>query len=367
MNSPIRIAFCITDLDPGGAERALVQLVTRLDPARWQAVVFCLGPRGALADTLEQAGVPVTCLGARGVRDLGVVFKLRRELKRFAPTIVQTFLFHANILGRLAAAWAGVPHCVSGIRVAEKRSRWPLYLDRVTNRFVETNVCVSRAVAEFSSSVGGLSPSKLVVIPNGVEIATFAEAAPADRRALGIPADARIILAVGRLDPQKGLNVLIDSARDLVPKFPDLHFLLVGGGTLRGELVRQVAELRLESRVHFCGWRPDIPSVMKVGYGLALPSLWEGMPNVVLEAMAAGLPVVASAVEGVTELVLPNETGFLVVPRSVDELTSGLAKLLSDPDLARRMGQVGRERVASHFSWDRMAAAYAELYERLMA
>jgi len=366
LKSPIRIAFCITDLDPGGAERALVQLVTRLDPSRWRSAVFCLSPPGTLVEVLERAGVPVTCLGARGIRDLGVLFQLRRELKRFGPQIVQTFLFHANILGRLAAGWAGVPYCISGIRVSEKRSRWPLYLDRVTNRFVETNVCVSRAVAEFSAIVGGLSRSKLVVIPNGVEVATFAEALPADRTALGIPADARIILAVGRLDPQKGLHLLVESARNLAPRYSDLHFLLVGGGTLRRELVRQVTELHLESRVHFCGWRSDIPSVMKLGYGLALPSLWEGMPNVVLEAMAAGLPVVASAVEGVAELVIPNGTGFLVTPQSAEELTNALARLLDDPEEARRMGLAGQERVASQFSWDKMAAAYADLYERLM-
>jgi glycosyltransferase involved in cell wall biosynthesis len=367
VNSPIRIAFCITDLDPGGAERALVQLVTRLDRTRWDPAVYCLSKPGTLVEALERAGISVTCLGARGVRDIGALFQLRRELKRFGPKLVQTFLFHANILGRLAAAWAGVPHCVSGIRVAEKRSRWPLYLDRATNRFVETNVCVSRAVAEFSSSAGGLSRSKLVVIPNGVDVATFADAPPVDRAEVGIPADARIILAVGRLDPQKGLEFLIESAASLVTRFPDVHFLLVGGGSLRGQLVRQLADLRLQSRVHFCGWRPDIPSVMKLACGLALPSLWEGMPNVVLEAMAAGLPVVASDVEGVAELVVPGETGFLVPSKSVEDLTNALSKLLSDPERARRMGQAGQRRVASEFSWDRMAAAYAELYEKLIA
>lgn len=367
MKSPIRIAFCITDLDPGGAERALVQLVTRLDRSRFEPAVFCLSPPGDLVEVLERAGVPVTCLEARGIRDLGVLFRLRRELKRFGPQIVQTFLFHANILGRLAAAWAGVPHCVSGIRVAEKRSQWPLYLDRVTNGFVETNVCVSRGVAEFTARVGRLSRTKLVVIPNGVDVATFAEAAPADRTGLGIPPDARIILAVGRLDPQKGLHFLIEAARDLVSRFPDVHFLLVGGGVQRSELVRQIAELELESRIHFCGWRADIPSVMKLGYGLALPSLWEGMPNVVLEAMAAGLPVVASAVEGVAELVVPEETGFLVAAQSVNELTIALSKLLSDPERAHRMGQAGQQRVASEYSWDRMAAAYARLYEQILS
>jgi starch synthase (maltosyl-transferring) len=363
---PIRIAFCITDLDPGGAERALVQLVTRLDRTCWEPAVLCLSGPGAMVEVLHSAGIPVTCLGARGRSDWGVILRLKRELRQFQPEIVQTFLFHANIAGRLAGRLARVPHCVSGIRVAERRSRWPLWLDRVTNRLVATNVCVSRAVADFSINVARLPRAKVVVIPNGVDVAPFATAAPIDLSALGLPASARMIIAVGRLDPQKGLVHLLEAFPTLAAEHDDVHLLLVGDGPERARLARIVAEQGLTHRVHFAGWRPDVPRLLKSAYCLALPSLWEGMPNVVLEAMAASLPVVATRVEGVDELVVPDQTGLIVPPGSPTELGDALESLLSDSDRARAMGKAGRERVESQFSWDTAAASYEALYRQIL-
>src|SRR5262249_1411394 len=147
---PIRVALCITDLDAGGAERALVQLARGLDRRRFLPAVFCLGPRAALVGPLEASGICTVCLGARRPTDLGALVRLYRELRRFGPQVVQTFLFHANIAGRLAGRLAGAKHIISGIRVAERRARWPLWLDRLTNRLVDVNVCVSQGVARFS-------------------------------------------------------------------------------------------------------------------------------------------------------------------------------------------------------------------------
>ncbi|MSR58215.1 MAG: glycosyltransferase, partial [Planctomycetaceae bacterium] len=271
---PTRIAFCITDLDPGGAERALVQLATRLDRGRWEPVVFCLSRPGDLVAVLKNAGISATCLGGRSAIDVGIVSRLRHEFRRFDPTIVQTFLFHANLAGRLAACWARVPWCVSGIRVAEKRARWPLWLDRLTNRLVVTNVCVSQAVMEFSAEVAGLRRDKLTVIPNGVDFASFATAAPLDLSTLGVPAGSRTLVAVGRLDRQKGLQYLISAAASLKKRHPDLHFVLVGDGPERGRLTFQASQLGLSGRIHFAGWRPDVPRVLRAASGLVLPSLW---------------------------------------------------------------------------------------------
>lgn len=363
---PIRIAFCITDLDPGGAERALVQIVTRLDRRRWEPAVFCLSGEGALVEPLRRAGIPVNCLGARGVRDMGVIFRLCRELRRFQPKIVQTFLFHANIVGRLAARMGGVPICVSGIRVAEKRSRWPLRLDRLTNRLVRTNVCVSQGVADYSAQVAGLSRDKIVVIPNGVDFKLFAEALPLEPADLGLPAGAVPVLFVGRLDPQKGLIHLVEAARQLVPQRPALHFLLVGEGPEREALTRSISEAGLTGRMHLLGWRGDVPRLLRSACCLVLPSLWEGMPNVVLEAMAAALPVVATRVEGIAELVIPDQTGWLVEPGQAPPLAEAIETLLGDPVLANAMGLQGQSRAKAAFSWEKAVADYESLYGRLV-
>ncbi|MGE5193698.1 MAG: glycosyltransferase [Deltaproteobacteria bacterium] len=366
-NSPVRIAFCITDLDPGGAERALVALVTRLDRSRWEPAAFCLAKRGALADQLEAAGTPVVCLGAQHWMNLGTLFRLVREFRRFHPAILQTFLFHANLAGRIAGRLAGIRAIVSGIRVAEKRSRIPLWLDRWTNRLVTTNVCVSQAVADFSISHAGISPKKIVVIPNGVDVGKFSVARPADLSAFGIAPGSQLLLTIGRLDRQKGLHDLLEAAALVIPRHPQARFLLVGEGPERPAIERSIREKGLTDRVHLTGWRSDIPELLSAGYALVLSSLWEGMPNVILEAMAAGLPVAATRVEGVSELVHEGQTGLLVPPESPQALAAALESLLTDPLRAKAMGQAGRERVTAEFSWEKMAAAYNELYQSILA
>lgn len=363
---PIRIAFCITDLDAGGAERALVQLATRLDRSRWQPAVFCLSPPGELITTLEAAGIPVTCFGARRATDVGVVFRLARALRKFQPTILQTFLHHANIAGRFAGGWAGVPHIVSGIRVAERRSGFRLWLDRITNGFVEFNVCVSQGVVEFSTRVGGLKPDKLVVIPNGVDAGLFSNAAPADLTAHGIPAGSRVLITVGRLDQQKGLHYLLEAMPKVLSRDNSVHLLIVGEGAQRCVLEREIIDRQLTGRVHLLGWRNEVPALLKASELFVLSSLWEGMPNVVLEAIAAGLPVVATHVEGISELVRENETGLLVPPGNSEALATGIATVLDDPERAKTWGKVGQNRVFSEFSWGKMVLAYEALYENLL-
>ncbi len=363
---PVRVAFCITDLDPGGAERALLQLVTRLDRSRWEPAVFCLAGRGVLAGELESSGIPVVCLGARHWTNIAAPFRLARELRRFRPALLQTFLFHANLAGRIAGRLAGIRAIVSGIRVAERRSRIPLWLDRWTNRLVATNVCVSQAVADFSIARAGLSPKKVVVFPNGVDVARFSAAHPADLSAFGIPSGSRVLLAVGRLDRQKGLHDLLAAMALVIRDHPEAHLLLVGEGPERPILERLMREMKLTDRVHLAGWRSDVPELLAGGYAFVLSSLWEGMPNVILEAMAAGLPVVATEVEGTSELVIEGETGFIVPRQSPQALAAALKAVLADPPRAAALGQAGRRRAASEFPWEKMVARYDELYESIL-
>ncbi|MEX2286995.1 MAG: glycosyltransferase [Planctomycetaceae bacterium] len=369
MNSldiPIKIAFCITDLDPGGAERALVELVTRLDRTVWEPHVFCLSGTGALVATLEKAGIETTCFGARSVRSVLTIFRLRRALKELQPAILQTYLFHANIAGRIAGRMAGVRCIVSGIRVAERRSKWPLWIERMTSGLVARHVCVSRAVAQFSQQVAKLETAKIVVIHNGVEAARFASAQPADLAQFNIPAGSKTVLFVGRLDPQKVPFVLLKAVEGLRHAHPDVHLLFVGDGPLRVSLAEWVKEHHLTGSVHFAGWRDDVPDIMKACHCLALPSNWEGMPNVVLEAMAAGLPVVASDVEGTSEIITNHITGMIVPRESPRELASVLTLLLTDVPQARAMGRAAQEVVAKDFTWEKAVLRYDQLYRELL-
>src|SRR5262249_32811055 len=211
---------------------------------------------------------------------------------------------------RLAAPWLGRPRppVLGGIRVAERRRRWHLTLDRWTSRLVAGEVCVSRGVLAFSRDVGGLDPARLTVIPNGIDPAPIDAAEPVPRAAIGIPDDAHLALFVGRLDPQKGLTDLLDPAERVIAHRPGWH--LAGDGPERARLLGAIeSRAPLRGRVHWLGRRDDVPGLLKSADLLVLASLWEGMPNAILEAMAARRAVVATAVEGTEDLVLPDRTG----------------------------------------------------------
>jgi glycosyltransferase involved in cell wall biosynthesis len=368
MPAPTPIALCITDLDPGGAERALVQVVTRLDRAEWDPVVYCLGPRGELAGVLESAGVETHCLNATR-HDIFVIRRLAKLLKQQRPALLQTFLFHANIAGRLAAWMAAVPLVVSGIRVSERarEKEWHLWLDRLTKRLVTHHVAVSRSVSEFTSHSIRLSPDQISVIPNGVDAAAFADAVPADLSPFSIPSTASTLLFVGRLHPQKGLDQLVEAMWELVDTDRrDVHLLVVGQGPERTKLEPQTRAGALAKRVHWLGQRRDVASLMKSSTLLVLPSVWEGMPNVVLEAMAAGLPVVATKVDGTAELITDGETGWLCGAGTEWPLDEALRDALDSPQVRRDRAEKAQAVAREHFTWDSTAAAYSRLWHSLI-
>jgi glycosyltransferase involved in cell wall biosynthesis len=364
---PVPIAFCITDLDPGGAERALVQIVTRLSRAEWDPAVYCLAPRGELASVLDQHRIPVTCFGAKSSRDFPVIGALSRRLRDQHPRIVQTFLIHANIAGRIAARRAGVPIVVSGIRVAERGRPWHLWLERITRSKVTHHVCVSRSVAEFSISKLGLKPDRVSFIPNGVDVDLFANAVPADLSSFGITRPSRTLLFVGRLHKQKGIVTFLDAVRPLVERHDELNVLLVGAGPLEKQIRRWIHREELDHRILLPGQRNDVPSLMRACSAIVLPSLWEGLPNVVLEAMAAGLPVIATDVDGSRELVVPGTTGWLAEAGSSTSLRAAIEGwLTADTATVQRVTQNAKTFVTNDFTWGDAASSYASLYRRLL-
>ncbi len=368
---PLDIALCITDLDVGGAERCMVELACRLDRRRFHPVVYCLAGCPAAGDDslvslLESAGVEVHFLGARGNWHIfSVVRRLKHLLALQNPQLIQSFLFHANIVARIAARRTGVPKAVSGIRVAEPRRRH-LWIDRFTDRLVDRHVCVSRSVARFSETRAKLPAEKLVVIPNGVDLAGFPAEHPADLSQFGIGTDRRVVTFVGRLDRQKGLPWLIETAPAWLERLPESDLLLVGKGTEGPKLKRMCRRLGIADRVHFAGRRPDVPEILAASELLVLPSAWEGMPNVVLEAMAAGLPVVATTVEGVCELLGPAAERQTVGYGDSQALTDKIVALIEDSRTATRLGTENRRRAEENFDITRMVATYQDLWESIV-
>jgi glycosyltransferase involved in cell wall biosynthesis len=362
-DQPVPIALAITDLDVGGAERALVALATGLDRRRWRPSVIALSGEGALAEPLREAGIVVECLNVDPRRPDRAVRALAQVFRRCQPRLVQSFLFHANVASRLAGLLAGRPWVVGGLRVAERQRRWHLTLDRVTSRLATGSVCVSEGVRRFSVGVGRLDPDRLVVIPNGVDPSPFDRAESVDRSSIGVPPGATLALYVGRLDPQKGLPVLLDAAAKIISIRPDWHLVLAGDGPERDALGSRIeSDPLLIGRIHRLGRRDDVPSLLKGADLLVLPSLWEGMPNVVLEAMAARLAVVGTSVEGTEDLVVPGRTGWLVPPGDSEGLATALLEAASDPSRLRAYGEAARDRVEASFTPGRVVEAYERLW-----
>lgn len=355
----------------GGAERCLVELATRVDRSRFEPVAFCLAPRPtdderSCVPALEAAGVRTFFLNARRyVHFPGLVRRLASLLREAEVFVLQSFLFHANLAGRLAARRAGVPVVISGIRVAEPR-RWHLWADRWTHGSVDRYVCVSRAVADFTASTGGIPREKLVVIPNGIELARYPSPHRANLASLGMPPGRKTALFVGRLDVQKGVDWLLETAGLWMQRLPEWDLLLVGEGPLRPRLQRLATRHGIAQRVHFAGFRGDVPEILAATDLLVLPSRWEGMPNAVLEAMASGLPVVSTRAEGVAELLGPGAAEQTVSLGDTQALVERLVTIASQPEVSARLGRENRARAKRSFGLPAMVAAYQDLWESLL-
>ena len=368
---PIRLALVITELNIGGAEQCLASLATGIDRDRFDPVVYSLAPRptgdhARLVEQLETAGVPVRFVGATSKwRILSSVKSLSERLAEQTPHLVQTFLYHANVVGTLAARRSGVKCIVTGIRVADPR-RWRQRLERFVTRRVSKVVCVSELVADFARERMGYRVEQVTVIPNGIDLSLYPAASAADLRKLGLAEGRRAMVCIGRLDRQKGLDWLLNLAPRLLGELPQYDLLLVGDGPQRSELEAQSARLGIAERVHFAGWRPDVGEILRACDLLLLPSRWEGMPNVLLEAMASERPVVCARVEGVVDVLGHLARDESYPPLAADAFLAQTLTILQDQNLAISLGKRNYERIQTHFSRHAMIAAYERLYDSLV-
>ncbi len=372
----MRVLFLIDNLRPGGAQKALLAMARALRAAQADPRVWCLGGTSEFEEEFRTAGIPVLGKPGSALATLREPFALRRYLKREKIEIVQTLLFHSDIAGRIAgrlARWSDGgrrrPVIVSSVRASNLRNRgWQYRLARRTAPLADAFTPVSRQTLEFAARAEGVAAERATVIPNGIEFAEW-ESLPdaAEARAkLQLPHDAFVVCTLSRLHEQKGMEFLLEAARKVAEQVPLATFLVAGYGPLRERLEEQARRLGVDSRVRFLGYRKDTALILAASDVFALPSLWEGMSNAVLEAMAAGRPVVATGVDGAMDQVLPGETGLLVPPSDADALARALLDLALDPRKAQEMGIKGRERVRREFSLGRMTDAYIELYARLL-
>ena len=360
----VAVFYLITELDTGGAQVALWRLLARLDRLRFSSTVACLynGDK-AVAQAIRALGIEVRDARMHHKADLVALLRLYRWIRHLRPTILHTSLFHANLPGRILGRLAGVPVVICSERTMAMESEWRYRLNRWTIGLVDRVTVVSAQVRDFCTVHIGLPAGKLVLIPNGVELPPAPLASRQEVRAeLGLPLDAPVAGAVSRLDPVKGVRFLIQA----LARLDGVHLAIAGDGPERAALEALAERLGVAGRVHWLGQRGDVQRLLPAFDLFVQPSLHEGLPNTVLEAMAAGLPVVATGVGGTPEAVVDGVTGLLVRPGDPEPLARAISRLLDDPAARQTMGQAGRERVVQHFTVERMVAQTETLYEQLL-
>jgi glycosyltransferase involved in cell wall biosynthesis len=373
----IRLLKVLPTLLCGGTENQVATLTRELAADGFDLEVGCMRRVGPFVSEFAERGIPLQEYPISSFWSAGALaqqVRLARHIVKRRPQIVHTYSFYGNVFAIPPAAVASAPVIIASVRDCGP------YLTSLQKR-VQKYVChLADCVLVNADAVKdwlieqGYHPGKIVVIRNGVDLSRFN--APTDpavvRHQLGVPPGEPMVTVVSRVSRLKGLEQFIDAAAALAPRFPTVRFLITGdasftdGDYLLG-LKQRAERLRITHRVHFTGQRFDIPSVLGSAAVSVMPSLNEALSNVLLESMAAGVPIVATRVGGTPEAIVDGRTGLLVPPGDPPALSEAIARLLNEPALGAALGRAARRAVAANFSLSRMVAATEQLYLDLLA
>lgn len=368
-NGVTQVLYLAHAFNIGGAEEMVFTLARRL-PSRFAARVCCISVPGPIGEEMRRAGLAVDVLGLNpGLRRPHDLWRLRAYLATTRTQIVHTFLLTASLYGRFAARLAGVPVIIgTEVNIYEHKRRSHAVAERLLMHATDCVVVSAESVRDFYIDQVHADPNRVKVIYNAVDWSALetTQRVTAVRDELNIPLTALVISIIARLTAQKAHAVLL-TALAQTPALVEAHVIIVGDGELRGELHRQVERLGLVGRVRFAGPRRDLGNILAASDVFVMPSLWEGLPLSLVLAMGAGLPVVASRVAGIPEVIHDGVNGLLVDAGDVNQLGSALAALANDAPLRSRLGAAAREFVRPRFGADNYVAAVSSLYDSLLA
>lgn len=355
----------------GGTERQVLNLVQGLDTSRFGVEVACLKRWGALLPEMEATGIPITEYRTTSLYNHVAVWNQMRFLKHLIKRkveIVHTYGFYSNVFAIPPARLAGAAAVVASIRdTGEHLTPMQRRIEKLFCRMADCIVTNAEAVRTRLTNEG-YDAEKIVVIHNGIELSRYARK-PNElglHRELGVPSNTPLVAVFARLNELKGIEYFLRAAADLIKRFRNVRFLIVGDGASRLELEKYAEHLGLNKHVVFLGFRLDVPTLLSEISVSVLPTLSEGLSNSLLEAMAASVPVVATRVGGNPEVVQGGITGLLVPPRDAEALARAIGQFLEQPSLGKKFGLAGRERVSKQFALEQMTRATERLYEGLM-
>jgi glycosyltransferase involved in cell wall biosynthesis len=353
----MKIVYFIDHLRPDGTQTVLKQLVQGFSKVGYQQAVVCLNDSWdqRLFQDLQASGAIIRIVGKhRLILGYGLI-NLAFWLMKNKFDVAITFLFFSDVIGRTLSKITHIPRLISSIQNRNTNyARWQRILLCFTTRWVDAFHVCSQSILDFSVTYDGVDPEKAVVIPHSIDINGFPEVGDGTilRAEFGLPPIIKIIGSLGRLHPQKGYDVLIEAFSFLNDE--DIFLIIAGVGDEKGALTEQAQGLSISDRVHFSGHIRDVPSFL---YSLDLyvqPSRNEGMPLAVLEAMAASRPIVASAVDGICELIQDGVHGWLVPPQDPKILANNITAALYDRQESVKRGQAARQRVIQQFTLQKM-------------
>ena len=378
---PLSVYKFVTQFGVGGTEMQVLGLAEQFDPRLFPLAFGCMRRQGAIEREYGDRGWSISEYPINRFASFSAawqVLRLAHDLRLRRPQVVHSYNFYANVFSVPAARMAGVPCVVASIR------DMGVYLSPMQIR-VQRWVCglADRIVVNANAIRGwliedGYAAEKIHVIRNGARIPLFSPdlARSSVRAELDIPATAKVVMMVSRINPQKGVEHLLEAVPEILARVPDAWFVIVGDVVLESSaqeaaytsfLSSRVRELGVGERVLFTGLRRDIPYLLAAADLSVLPSLSEGLPNSVIEAMAAGLPVVATKVGGIPELIQQGRSGLLVPPGNRAALVESVTTVLSNPFLSKRIGEAARLRIQSGFSFEKMFQETIALYRTVLA
>ena len=373
----MRVAHIIKATRVSGAETHLIDLLNGLRERDIDVRAFMLVERDKPMDEMMRRasarGIPISRLTIRRDFDLPLLWRLGRAIRAYSPDLAHTHLIHADLYGFLAARGAGVKRVVSSRHnddAFRQRSRWR-WINRKLWSKLDAGIAISHAIEKFAIEIEGAPAEKISVVHYGKAFTWLSDddvnVARRDLRAeLGLAEDAPLLGMVCRLVEQKGVPYALEALRRVGGEFPGAHLVIAGDGEKAAELRRLAAALGVADRVHWLGWRQDALDLMAAFDVLLAPSLWEGFGLVLLEAMSRRLPVIASRVSAIPEVVRHGETGYLIEPRDVDALAKAIARLLRDRALCKHMGLLGAARLEERFSIARQVDGTLAVYENVL-
>ncbi|GJQ57447.1 MAG: glycosyltransferase [Candidatus Scalindua sp. AMX11] len=365
----IKVCYIIGQLTKGGAEGQIYQLVKHLDRRRFCPTVISLSQGGYWAKEIRKLNIQVVELQRRTHKEFTRLFKLVKLLKDIKPDIVHTQLFSANTYGRVAAIIARVPiiigHELSLPVIGKDKKFYQICIEKFLSMFSQGIICNSAKVSDILVKKHFYSVSKIFIVHNGVVITDFQKQIKHSRK---LKTNHKTVGIVARLDPAKNQRLFLDMANIILsmPENKSTKFLIVGDGPLKKELEEYSRNLGIEQNVIFTGERSDIPELLQEMDIFVMTSLFEGIPNAIMEAMLAGLPIVSTDVGAISEVVIDGENGFLCPSHDSKNLADKVIRLIKDEEEARSMGESGKKMILNAFGIEKMTNKIEDVYKKLL-